>query len=180
LIIGNFADNQSTKSFHLNFEPVQEPMLANACYFYIDDVSVIDTDSIQPPQQVLVADKDVKLNMTYVLHNIQFEYNKATLQESSFTELEKLISLLKENASWKITLAGHTDDVGSLDFNQQLSEARAGSAAGFLIANGIDKKRITAIGFGKQKPLSLENSEVAKAKNRRVEYTFSTLSDAIK
>lgn len=180
VIVGNFANNQSTKSFHVNFEPVLEPMLANACYYYIDDVSVADVDSIRALPKVLVADKNVKLNETYVLQNIQFEYNKATLQSASFTELEKLVSVLKENSGWKVTLAGHTDDVGSLDFNQQLSETRAASVAAFLITRGIDKSRITSIGFGKQMPLERVNSEVAKAKNRRVEYTFSMPAHAIK
>ncbi len=180
LIIGNFADNPSTKSFHINFEPVQEPMLANACYYYIDDVSVIDSDSITTQADILMADKKIMLNETYVLQNIQFDYNKAKLQVSSFKELEKLVSLLNENPSWRVALAGHTDDVGSLDFNQQLSLARANSVATFLITSGIDKRRITSVGFGKQKPLSVENNEAAKAKNRRVECTFSIPSDANK
>jgi OmpA-OmpF porin, OOP family len=180
LIIGNFSDNRTTKSFHLNFEPVQEPMLANAAYYYVDDVSVVDADSINATREELVINKKIALNETFVLQNIQFEYNQATLREASFAELEKLVTILNENARWRVTIVGHTDDIGSIEFNQQLSEARANSVADFLITHGIEKERITTKGMGKKKPISLEKTETAKAKNRRVECTFSIFANAVK
>ncbi len=171
MIIGNFFDDDKTKNFHINYEPIQEPMLASACYFYIDDVSVMDVDSIPSTSLPFTYTSEIKPNETYVLKNIQFEFGKSNLKPS-FIELEKLLSILKANTQWKIVLTGHTDDVGSAVFNRQLSESRAASVGKFLIANGINKNRISTRGRGKDKPLQKENTEGARAINRRVEVTF--------
>ncbi len=173
LTIGNFWDDQQTKSFHIDFEPVQEEMLATACYYYLDDVSVTDLNSIRAQEVIPFVDtQPLKLNEVYVLKNIQFEYNKSVLKSDSYPELKKLILILKKNSTWKVFLTGHTDDLGSGEYNIQLSKNRAASVGEFLINNGIEKSRIASTGFGKSKPLVNQTDEKARAINRRVEFTF--------
>lgn len=116
------------------------------------------------------------------LKNVFFDLNKATLRPESTVELNKLRDFLKANPTIKIEIAGHTDTRGDAAENQKLSDARAKAVVDFLVANGIDAKRLTWKGFGETKPIVSDDeiaklsSEVAKEKahqeNRRTEYTI--------
>ena len=173
LTIGNFWNDTKIKKFHIEYEAVQEPMLARACYYYIDDVSVVDLDSTQTLELIPFIDtKAVKTNEVYVLRNIQFEFNKSVLKTDSYPELTKLVTILSKNTGWKVLLTGHTDDVGTDEYNVQLSKNRAISVGDFLIKNGIEKARIVSNGMGKSEPLANTTDENARAANRRVEVIF--------
>ena len=123
-------------------------------------------------EPVLTGYPDVKTNEDYVLKNIQFKYNNFALLETSFQELDRVVEILKFNKAWKVTVSGHTDDIGSDAFNLDLSLNRAGSVADYLISKGIDPARIKTWGFGKQTPLAKGSDEAARAINRRVEIRF--------
>jgi outer membrane protein OmpA-like peptidoglycan-associated protein len=173
LTIGNFWNDTKIKKFHIEYEAVQESMLARACYYYIDDVSVVDLDSTQTLELIPFIDtKAVKTNEVYVLRNIQFEFNKSVLKTDSYPELTKLVTILSKNTGWKVLLTGHTDDVGTDEYNVQLSKNRAISVGDFLIKNGIEKARIVSNGMGKSEPLANTTDENARAANRRVEVIF--------
>ncbi len=108
-------------------------------------------------------------NTKLALNDIHFLFNKFQLESESFIELEKVINLMNSNPSAKIEIAAHTDDVGSDDFNNNLSSKRAQEIVKYLNSKGISSARLKAKGYGKTKPLDPSNTEEARAKNRRVE-----------
>ena len=104
-----------------------------------------------------------------VLQNIQFEYNSSALTEDSQLGIQMLTEFLQRNPELKVELAGHTDNVGSESYNQKLSADRAEAVLKSLIANGIEKNRLTAKGYGASKPLAPNDNEEHRALNRRTE-----------
>lgn len=105
-----------------------------------------------------------------ILNNLFFDYNKADLQTDSHSELNSLVEFLKSNEGIKIEIIGHTDDQGSASYNLKLSKDRAMSVMEYLSSNGITKERLSAVGFGKNKPIVSNDSNENRAKNRRVEF----------
>ncbi len=100
---------------------------------------------------------------------IFFGYDNATLSSDSYPELLRVVDLLTSDPDMKIEIDGHTDSEGSQEYNQTLSKARASAVRSFLILHGIAASRITAIGFGKMKPIASNETEAGRAQNRRVE-----------
>jgi OmpA-OmpF porin, OOP family len=174
--IGNFFDNRTTHHYFIRFSPVQQSMLEKSAYYYIDDVKIIplfNTPQIQFAEVLMDFKQDeVQLDKTYILQNIQFEFNKYVLQPSSFQELNGVVNWLKKNISTNVKLSGHTDDQGSEAYNLALSANRAKSVAEYLISHGIAPSRVESVGHGKSKPLVEGITEDAREKNRRVEIQF--------
>ncbi len=122
------------------------------------------------------AKKEVKLYLVPIekgqvvrLNNIFFDYDKATLTTDSYAELDRLVTIMKENAEMRIEVGGHTDDKGSDDYNQKLSQSRSESVRAYLLSKGIDKSRLTAKGYGESKPAASNDTEEGQQYNRRVE-----------
>jgi len=86
------------------------------------------------------------------IDNIFYDFNKATLRPESKKALDELIALLNDNPNVTIELMSHTDRIGSLEYNQNLSQRRAQSVVDYLIKGGIEKERLTAAGYGKTQP----------------------------
>lgn len=107
---------------------------------------------------------------TIVLNNIFFETGKWELQPKSVTELRKLSALMQQNPQLKVEIGGHTDDVGSDAANLELSRKRAQAVVSYLTKNGIDASRLTAKGYGETTPQVPNDSDVNRAKNRRIEF----------
>lgn len=120
-------------------------------------------DSIFSPQ----------LGVPLVLQNILFESNKSILLKQSFIELDKLSAYLKKNPSFKISVAGHTDNIGNETDNKHLSEQRAKAVADYLIKSGINTTNVSYNGLGSSKPITTNDTEIGRQKNRRVEITIS-------
>jgi OOP family OmpA-OmpF porin len=100
---------------------------------------------------------------------INFETGKSEIKADSQKIVDDIAEMLKANPSLKISVEGHTDNVGTPAANKTLSENRGRSVMNALIAKGIDKSRITAKGWGQEKPISDNGTEEGKSKNRRVE-----------
>ncbi|MDP9231117.1 MAG: OmpA family protein, partial [Bacteroidota bacterium] len=83
--------------------------------------------------------------------------------------LNEVAKILQGNPDLKIDIDGHTDNVGNDAFNQTLSENRANAVKSYFVSKGISESRITATGYGEQKPIADNNTAAGKAKNRRVE-----------
>lgn len=132
------------------------------------------------PVKVQEAVKPVKVELTQeeqevintVFKNLEFETGKSVIKESSFESLDKLVDLLKKKSAFKLTIEGHTDNVGKPASNLTLSKNRAKSAMKYLTDHGIDAKRITTNGFGSKKPVASNKTAEGRAKNRRVEFTI--------
>jgi len=98
-----------------------------------------------------------------------FAFNQADLKPGALRNLYTLVTFLKENPSREVSIAGHTDSIGSDAYNLDLSQRRAESVRNFLIDNGIPATQIAARGFGKGLPIASNDTEAGRQQNRRVE-----------
>src|SRR5687767_13090477 len=117
--------------------------------------------------------EDVKTKLTYIAKNIYFHTNKATLQQISHDPLDQLVDILKRYPNATLVIEGHTDNTGSNAYNIELSENRANAVKNYLTGKGIDGSRLTATGYGEEKPVTTNNTAEGRKLNRRVELKLS-------
>ncbi len=108
----------------------------------------------------------------WVLDNCNFDFGKATLQESSYPVLDELVAYLKRKEDDRIEIGGHTDNVGNAASNLKLSLDRANAVRDYLMSKGIDGARLTAKGYGMTQPIADNKTEDGRAENRRTEVTI--------
>lgn len=125
----------------------------------------------QAMQQVITADAMAASidRDGFVALDIRFATAKADILPESQPVVEQIVALLRNRASLKVGVEGHTDDTGTPQSNLVLSKQRAESVAAALQAAGIDKARLQPAGFGQTKPIADNRTEEGRAKNRRVE-----------
>jgi outer membrane protein OmpA-like peptidoglycan-associated protein len=104
--------------------------------------------------------------------NVTFASNSADLNSQFFTTLDGVTLVLKEYDKTVIEVAGHTDNVGSEQYNKGLSEKRASSVASYLSSQGVKQARLLTVGAGETYPVSSNASESGRSQNRRVELTI--------
>lgn len=104
--------------------------------------------------------------------NLNFDTNKADIRPESFESLNNLAELLKKETSWKLKIEGHTDSVGSVESNLDLSNRRAASAKKYLVEKGVVDGMISTEGFGESKPIADNSTAEGRQKNRRVSLTI--------
>ena len=133
------------------------------------------------PHTVIVDPKEAKNNLivrnisltskgeTVVLDHLIFEQGKAVINPKSFQELDELVAMMKDSPKVEIQLEGHTDNVGNQEANLKLSQSRVDAVKKYITSRGINKKRVQTKAFGGSQPIAKENTEEARARNRRVE-----------
>ena len=104
------------------------------------------------------------------VHGIQFETNNAVIKSSSYPILNKVVTMMKRNPSYKLHISGHTDNVGKPAQNLKLSKERAAAVVKYLTKKGIKSSRLRSDGFGGTKPVASNKTEKGKALNRRVDF----------
>jgi outer membrane protein OmpA-like peptidoglycan-associated protein len=117
------------------------------------------------PALVLVTDCEVKITQ-----QIHFEYNKDKIRPESFPILDAVVEVLGKNPDIKLEVQGHTDNVGSARYNESLSDRRAHSVVKYLVSHGIGAHRLTARGYGFNRPLVPNDTPQNRALNRRVQF----------
>jgi outer membrane protein OmpA-like peptidoglycan-associated protein len=106
-----------------------------------------------------------------VLQTVEFEHGSANLEKDSYSLLDQVALTIKANPQVeRVRVEGHTDDTGPRDVNVRLSKQRAAVVREYLIKKGVSPKRLSAEGYGPDKPLDEGTSDDARAKNRRVEF----------
>jgi OOP family OmpA-OmpF porin len=100
---------------------------------------------------------------------INFDTGKYDLKPETQGTIDQIVALLKDNEDLNVSIEGHTDNVGQAAANKILSEQRAKSVMAAVIAGGVDASRISAVGWGQERPIADNRSEEGRAKNRRVE-----------
>jgi len=138
--------------------------------FYSGNFELKGTHSQLKPFMKDVYLQPIETGSVVILKNIFFDFDKFDLKPESLVELNRLFDLLKKNAAMKIEIGGHTDNKGTADYNQKLSESRAQSVYNFLVDHGIDKSRLTYKGYGLTKPIDSNDTEEGRANNRRTEF----------
>lgn len=111
---------------------------------------------------------------------LAFEFARFTLQDLTDKPTFDVVAFLQANPDYKVVITGHTDNVGQMSFNQQLSEQRAKSAASYLIKNSISAERILTTGRGSEQPIASNETESGRAMNRRIVVDFYNPTNAAK
>jgi len=105
------------------------------------------------------------------LKGIQFQSGRDVIKSSSYGILNNVVSIMKDNPSYKLTIDGHTDSQGDDGKNLTLSQKRAEAVKKYLTDRGVEASRLTAQGFGETKPKDTNDTSAGRANNRRVEFT---------
>lgn len=111
---------------------------------------------------------------------ILFDFNQSTLKPESKASLQKMADILKKYDKTEITVAGYTDNVGTMSYNQQLSERRANAVRAYLNEQGVKASRMTVMGFGPDNPIASNDTADGRAQNRRVELHISPNDQLLK
>jgi outer membrane protein OmpA-like peptidoglycan-associated protein len=106
----------------------------------------------------------------FITYGITFDVGKSTIKPESMGEINRIVTLLKENPALKFSVEGHTDSTGSAATNQTLSEARSQAVVDKLVSMGIAADRLKAAGKGQTSPIADNGTDEGRAKNRRVEF----------
>ncbi|MBP1688640.1 MAG: hypothetical protein H6Q33_4783, partial [Deltaproteobacteria bacterium] len=104
-----------------------------------------------------------------VLRSVHFDFDKATLKSEAKPILDEAVQVLKQEGSVDIVVEGHTDSVGTDQYNLGLSRRRAETVRTYLVEHGVARSRITAEGLGESKPVASNDTADGRAQNRRVE-----------
>jgi outer membrane protein OmpA-like peptidoglycan-associated protein len=136
-------------------------------------VDIVQTKSREQKMVTVNASemaKKIESTGSVALYGIHFDFNKADLKPESDATLDQIASLLKDNGSLNLLVVGHTDNVGTFDFNMGLSQRRAAAVVAALTGKyGIGKARLMPVGVSFAAPVASNKSEEGRAKNRRVE-----------
>ncbi len=125
-------------------------------------------EPIQEPIPVIPSEEVLETLNEYA-QIILFDYSKSLFKQETFTVLQAITSILKEYPESNFIIEGHTDSLGSHITNNRLSNARANAVKDYLISNGIDPERLTAIGYGEKRPKFSNETKGGRDQNRRVE-----------
>lgn len=130
-----------------------------------------DLDRLHTAFNQIVETRRTALGLVMSLgsDSMQFNFDKATLRPANRELLSKIVGILLTSKNYGIYVYGHTDDIGSEEYNLDLSERRAQTVREYLTENGIAPEIITSKGFGKSRPIVPGASAEARAENRRVE-----------
>ena len=145
---------------HLAYLAEQKAAIAQA--------QAIEQRSQKELMQELHAERTAR-GLVVTLEDVLFEVNGADLQPGTQVQLLRLVEFLKGNPDRKVLIEGHTDSIGSSEYNLQLSLLRAESVQSFLVGNGLPADRLTAIGYGETRPEAPNDSATGRQQNRRVE-----------
>jgi OmpA-OmpF porin, OOP family len=116
--------------------------------------------------------KKTDRGVVVTLGDVLFDTGKATLKPGAYSTIERLASVLKEDSSRKVMIEGHTDSVGTDEYNQSLSERRAESVQAALFERGVEASQISTVGKGETTPVASNDTAAGRQQNRRVELVF--------
>lgn len=150
------------------------------CFLDTDGDGVYDYEDLCPTIAGVKANlgcpevkREVRNLLNKAMSGIQFENGKATIKSSSYKILNDIAKIFIDNPTYIIEVQGHTDNVGKYDYNMDLSERRAQSVRTYLVNKGVPAQRLTAHGYGPDKPIADNKTKAGRAKNRRVEFNIS-------
>ncbi len=156
-MIGNDGTNTSfgvmkDGSYSVRVTPGVKYVLLGTCKGYLNTMQELETELIEGEHKYHIDFALPSITQPVLLDNIFYEFDKATLTAESTVSLDELAELLETNPNATIELSSHCDFRGSDSYNTRLSQARAESVVNYLIGKGIEPERLTAVGYGEEKP----------------------------
>lgn len=166
-IVGTDGTNTKVKtksdgSYKIPLKKNVEYVMLGNCRGYLNQKETVVTLGLEDSKNFPINFSLASISKPVGLDNIFFEFGKATLTPESSTSLDKLVKLLNDNPNITIEIGAHTDKVGSAEGNLALSGKRAESVVDYLIKAGIDADRLTAKGYGKTQPITVDKALAAK------------------
>jgi outer membrane protein OmpA-like peptidoglycan-associated protein len=139
-------------------------------YLFHSENFSLNQEGAQQAMELNILLQPIKKGNSVILQNIFFDTNKFTLKDESQVELKKLLNFLINNPEIEIEIEGHTDNVGSEEYNDLLSMNRSKQVMDYLVENGIDDSRLSNQGFGSSQPIATNDTEEGRSKNRRTAF----------
>ena len=130
-------------------------------------------EQIRQQLNLILETRETARGLIVNMSDVLFDTGKYTLKPGAREKLAKIGGIVLAHPGLKLAVEGHTDSVGSDEYNQRLSEQRANSVRGYLVSQGVSADAITAIGFGKTSPVTDNNTAAGRQQNRRVELVVS-------
>lgn len=155
-------------SYKVRVTPGVEYVMLGTCKGYLNVMHELKTDSVDGTREYQRDFALPSITRPVLVDNIFYEFGKATLTAESSTSLNELKELLEQNPNITIELSAHCDFRGSASYNEKLSQARAESAVAYLVSQGIEKERMTPVGYGEAKP---------KVVNKKLTERYSFLNE---
>lgn len=171
-VITTFKSNSITGEYIVNLASGKNYGLSinkEGYLFHSENFNLADTADFKEVEINILLNK-AQVGTSIILKNIFFDYNKSTLQAASHAELDRLVEILVKQKELQIEIGGHTDNVGSIEYNKKLSTDRAKAVFEYLTSHGISDLRITYKGYGFEKPIATNDNEEGRQQNRRVEF----------
>jgi peptidoglycan-associated lipoprotein len=138
----------------------------------------VDEPIVVPPEPAVTSGSVASIdefNRNSPLKPVFFELDSAELNAAAQAALNENAALLKKNASWALTIEGHTDERGTAEYNLALGERRAIAARTYLVSLGISADRLRTVSYGKEFPFDAGKDEAAYSKNRRAHFVLTAV-----
>ena len=137
---------------------------------FSDKEAPAPTDTIEVATASLSLYEQLEKDGKIVTNDIHFDFNKASIRESSMGIIQGIADMLEEHPEVRLSIEGHTDDLGSSNYNTKLSTIRAEAVKAMLVKLAVEPQRLSAKGYGESKPIMGNTNDASRAKNRRVEF----------
>ncbi len=134
-------------------------------------------DALATSEAAAVSREGNLLSITFK-GDVTFDTNSAEVRPGLYSEINRVAGILNQYPQTLIQVEGHTDSVGSDDFNMKLSQRRANTVKTLLVQRGVAASRIETIGYGETMPVATNNTEVGRQMNRRVEIKIAPQTQA--
>ena len=153
---------KSDGSFTLPIHPEVDYLVMASCKGFLNHKEELRIDSAKESKEYVLQFPLASISAPVLIDNIFYDFDKATLTSASTQALDKLVALLKENSHVTIELSAHCDYKGNSEYNKRLSQRRAQTVVDYLIAHGIEKDRLTPVGYGKERPKTIRRKLTEK------------------
>lgn len=159
-IVGSDGTNKKVSvkgdgSFTEVVHPNVDYLLMATCKGFLNHKEELKVEPVKDSKEYVLQFPLASITAPVLIDNIFYDFDKATLRAESEKALDELVKLLQENPNVTIELSAHCDYKGSAEYNKRLSQRRAESVVAYLVTHGIARDRLTPVGYGKEKPLTV-------------------------
>jgi len=131
----------------------------------------VDSDgcAIKKEKETVIIIQPGEIKTLVLSGDTNFEFNKSKLLPNAYAALKDIVITMNEHTEYKWEVGGHTDGIGSVNYNTKLSEQRAQSVVDYLVSQGVKRNNLNIVGYGKSNPIATNDTNEGRSMNRRVE-----------